>query len=90
MLFLGHRIRVINQQRALQGMVLEMQERCVGARADGPTEALVTLDFKMKLAPLYFQEKTVDHCGKRGSAGTERSSGTSSTSQKMDRLGSRG
>ncbi|OWZ10435.1 hypothetical protein PHMEG_00016716 [Phytophthora megakarya] len=29
-------------------------------------EAVVTLDFKMKLEPLYFREKTVDHYGKRG------------------------
>jgi hypothetical protein len=29
-------------------------------------EAFVLVDFKMKLKPIYYREKTVDHYGKRG------------------------
>ncbi|KAJ0389468.1 hypothetical protein P43SY_011890 [Pythium insidiosum] len=29
-------------------------------------EAIVLIDFKMKLEPLYYREKTVEHYGKRG------------------------
>lgn len=63
-LFFGHRLRVINQQIAVQKLVDAMEERCVSTGISG--EAIVTLDFKMKLEPLYYREKTVDHYGKRG------------------------
>lgn len=63
-LYFGHRLRVTNQQSAIQQLLDGMSARCV--EHSGYDEALVTLDFKMKLEPLYFREKTVDHYGKRG------------------------
>jgi len=63
-IFLGHRLRTINQQLAIQRLVEEMEEKCLHTKS--ATEAIVTLDYKMKLEPLYFREKTVDHYGKRG------------------------
>ncbi|OWZ07939.1 hypothetical protein PHMEG_00019596 [Phytophthora megakarya] len=63
-LFLGHRIRVRNQQLALQRAADEVKARCDFNKFSD--EAIVILDFKMKLEPLYFREKTVDHYGKRG------------------------
>jgi hypothetical protein len=62
-LFLGHRLRVLNQQRALHDLFSDMQSRCVENKA---TEALVVIDFKMKAEPIYFREKTSEHYGKRG------------------------
>lgn len=63
-LFFGHRLRVVNQQHAIAKLVQQMRERCV--QQGWSDEALVVIDFKMKLEPLYFREKTVDHYGKRG------------------------
>lgn len=60
MLFLGHRLRVINQQAAIQRLLASMSTRCI--ELSGSDEALITLDFKIKLEPLYYREKTVDHC----------------------------
>ncbi|GMF23159.1 unnamed protein product [Phytophthora lilii] len=62
-LFLGYRLRVSNQQRALREPFEEMNNRCVGNTA---TEALVVIDYKMKAEPIYYREETVDHYGKRG------------------------
>ncbi|RAW21366.1 hypothetical protein PC110_g22191 [Phytophthora cactorum] len=42
-LFLGHRLRVLNQQRALRELFDKMRDYCVGNVA---TEALVVIDFK--------------------------------------------
>lgn len=63
-LFLGHKLRVINQQMKLQQMKDDMQASCIAH--EGSAEAIVLLDFKMKFEPIYFREKTVDHYGKRG------------------------
>lgn len=63
-LFLGHRVRVINQQLAIRKQIEEMKQRCL--ENCGSDEAVLTIDFKMKLEPLYFREKTVEHYGKRG------------------------
>jgi hypothetical protein len=53
-LFLGHCLRVLNQQRELHDLFSDMQSRCVENKA---TEALVVIDFKMKAEPIYFREK---------------------------------
>jgi hypothetical protein len=63
-LFLGHRIRVIKQQRAIRKTLNDIRDRCMVNRTT--SEAVVTLDYKMKLEPLYYREKTSDHYGKRG------------------------
>jgi hypothetical protein len=55
---------VVNQQKAIQDTLDGMRIRCV---QDGDSdEALILIDFKMKLEPQYFRERTVDHYGKRG------------------------
>lgn len=63
-LFLGHRLRVVNQQKAIAQLIEDMQKRCLESKWSD--ECVITLDFKMKLEPMYFREKTVDHYGKRG------------------------
>lgn len=63
-LFLGHRLRVTNQQIAMKQIIHEMKMNC---KQLGFSEtALIVVDFKMKLDPTYWREKTVDHYGKRG------------------------
>lgn len=63
-LFMGHRIRVVNQQLAINGILERMKNMCeISGSSD---EAMVILDYKMKFEALYFREKTVEHYGKRG------------------------
>lgn len=62
-LFDGHRLRVTNQQRALDAILNRMSERA--AHLEGLDEALVVIDFKLKAEPIYFREKTLEHYGKR-------------------------
>lgn len=63
-LFLGHRLRVSNQQNQISRVIVEMHNFCIENK--GSSEALVVLDFKMKLEPMHYREKTVEHYGKRG------------------------
>ncbi|EGZ22761.1 hypothetical protein PHYSODRAFT_455482, partial [Phytophthora sojae] len=54
-LYLGHPVRVANQQRALQQLADSIKEKC---RAEqGSCDAIVVVDFKMKMEPLYYREK---------------------------------
>ena len=63
-LFMGHRIRVTNQQIEIQKILDSMKDRCLSGEKSN--ECLITIDYKMKLEPIYYREKTVDHYGKRG------------------------
>ena len=63
-LYLAHQIRVINQQLAIQKIMKDMHNKCLENK--GSNEALVIIDFKMKLEPIYFQETTTEHYGKQG------------------------
>jgi len=63
-LFMGHRLRVLNQQKHLQKVADEMKQMCADKGCSD--EAIVVIDYKMKFDPQYFREKTVDHYGKRG------------------------
>ncbi|EGZ21179.1 hypothetical protein PHYSODRAFT_457107, partial [Phytophthora sojae] len=54
-LFLGHRVRVVNQQRALQETVDEIRERCI--EQNYSDEVLVIIDCKMKMELVYVREK---------------------------------
>lgn len=47
--FMGHQLRVINQQQAVATIVNKMKEQCV-VRANS-TEALIVMDFNMSLGP---------------------------------------
>ena len=63
-LFMGHRLRVLNQQHAIKKMQDEMMMNCL--QNETVNECVILLDYKMKFEPVYFREKTVDHYGKRG------------------------
>lgn len=63
-LFMGHRIRAINQQIEIQKIMDSMKHRCLCGKKSH--ECLITIDYKMKLKPIYYREKTVDHYGKWG------------------------
>jgi hypothetical protein len=64
LLFLGHRLRVMNQQVAIKNMFLGMEHRCEQNKTSD--ECVIVIDYKMKFEPCYFREKTVDHYGERG------------------------
>ena len=64
LLFLGHRLRVMNQQVAIKNMFLGMEHRCEQNKTSD--ECVIVVDYKMKFEPCYYREKTVDHYGKRG------------------------
>ena len=51
----GHWIRVKNQQIQIKEIYESMQQ----------DKCLILIDYKMKFDPIYFQEKTVDHLGKK-------------------------
>ncbi|EGZ08076.1 hypothetical protein PHYSODRAFT_447096, partial [Phytophthora sojae] len=54
-LFMGHRLRVVNQQRALHDILQNMRQRSIDGL--GSDEILLVIDFKMKVEPMYFREK---------------------------------
>jgi hypothetical protein len=61
-LFMGHRLRVVNQRVAIEKTLDSMRQNFL----HGITECVITSDYKMKLDSIYYREKTVDHYGKRG------------------------
>ena len=63
-LFTSHKLRVINQQTTIQGIKDTMKSLCTINKSSD--KAIVLLDYKMKLEPIYYREKTSDHYGKRG------------------------
>ena len=63
-LYMGHRVRVLNQQIAIRDAIEGMEYRCEANKHSN--EAHVILDYKMKFEALYFREKTTEHYGKRG------------------------
>jgi len=63
-LFMGHQLRVVNQQLAIEDINENMKHEC---EENGKLDkAVLVIDFKMKLEPVYFREKTLEHYGKRG------------------------
>lgn len=63
-LFMGHRLRVVNQQRNIHALFEAMKTSCFNL--NGKYEVLLVIDFKMKVEPLFFRETTAAHYGKRG------------------------
>ena len=64
LLFMGHRIRVFNQQAAIQQIFDGMKTKC---EIEGNChEAVVVIDYKMKMQAKYFRETQTLHFGKRG------------------------
>ena len=53
----------VTLEMSIQKIFDHMKDECVN---NGKKLCVITLDYKMKLDPLYFREKTVDHYGKRG------------------------
>ncbi len=49
-LYMGHRVRVVNQRRAIDAHVAELEAACVRQRKG--TRALMTIDWKMKVRAL--------------------------------------
>ena len=67
-LFMGHRFRVTNQQRAIQRIHEELQKSCPKEINGKKKCTVVVLDLKMKFWASYFREKTVESYGKRGTS----------------------
>lgn len=63
-LFMGHRARTVNQQRAIESISKRLKQQREDQRFSN--EALAVIDFKMKFGALYWREKTVEHYGMRG------------------------
>lgn len=59
----GHRLRVINQQKALDALKQEMIQESL---AKGRSHAHLVIDFKMKYESKYHRGKTTEFFGKRG------------------------
>eukprot|EP00049_Salpingoeca_infusionum_P016221 m.329274 g.329274 ORF g.329274 m.329274 type:complete len:305 (+) comp16036_c0_seq18:1172-2086(+) len=64
-LFCGHRLRVMNQQQAIEDIHNKLREECLRTK-QASSAAIVIADWKMKREPRYFRETTRQHFGKRG------------------------
>lgn len=58
-MFMAYQLRVLNQQTAIDELFEKMKERCEENGAS--SEALVVIDFKRKVAPMYYREKPNEH-----------------------------
>jgi hypothetical protein len=65
-LYQAHILRVVNQQKALEGYRQELYERCAKEKNTEARHLYVVIDFKMKWEAMYQREKTTQHFGKRG------------------------
>lgn len=63
-LFMGHKIRVRNQQLAIEKILEDMKKELIDTGTF--STCLITLDFKMKFDAKYFRELTLMFYGKRG------------------------
>ena len=63
-LFMGHRISVSNQKINIQEIFNKMKKTCESTGSC--QEAVVVIDYKMKMQPIYYRETTLEHYGKRG------------------------
>jgi hypothetical protein len=64
-LYQGHRMRVCNQQDAIQVEDDKIREECFKTKRDSTT-CIITIDWKMKFEPERFRESSVHNYGKRG------------------------
>ena len=64
-LFMGHRARCTNQNKAINSIENKMKTSCMDRKIKGVT-AIMIGDFKMKFEPISSRETTVDHYGRRG------------------------
>lgn len=63
-LFMGHRVRVVQQQDAIKRIQDDHKAECSASSPVSP--GLLTIDYKMKQQDKYYREDTVKHYGKRG------------------------
>jgi len=62
--YMGHRMRVTQQKNSISSLMAETKESCT---AEQPiSNAVVTIDYKMKQEDRYYRESSVMHYGKRG------------------------
>ena len=61
---MGHRISVSNQKINIQEIFNKMKKTCESTGSC--QEAVVVIDYKMKMQPIYYRETTLEHYGKRG------------------------
>jgi hypothetical protein len=66
MLYQAHTMRVVNQQKALEGYRQELWDLCAKEKNTEAQLLYIVIDFKMKWESMYLREKTTDHFGKRG------------------------
>ena len=64
-LFMAHKARCCNQNRAIEKIHEKMKESCVKSKGKNIIATMIG-DFKMKFEPLSARETTLDHYGKRG------------------------
>jgi hypothetical protein len=64
LLYMAHRVRVLNQQRKIEALHEEMKLDCISKKKT--EKALLIIDFKMKYESKYYRGKTTEHFGKRG------------------------
>jgi hypothetical protein len=65
-LYKAHTLRVVIQQKALEGYRQELYEICAKEKNTEVRLLYIIIDFKMKWEAMYQREKTTDHFGKRG------------------------
>jgi hypothetical protein len=65
-LYQAHTLRVVNQQKALEGYRQELYKLCAKEKNTEARLLYIVIDFKMKWEAMYQREKTTDHFGKRG------------------------
>jgi hypothetical protein len=66
MLYMGHQVRVVNQNRKLMEYDEDLKNRSRQQRNSHAVYLNLIIDFKMKWEPMYQREKTVQNYGKRG------------------------
>ena len=64
-LFMGHRVRCTNQNKAISSIEQKLERDCMDATKKS-ISAIIIGDFKMKFDPLSARETTLDYFGKKG------------------------
>jgi hypothetical protein len=67
-LYMGHQVRVVNQNKKLDEYDEELKNRCHQERNLEAIYLSLIVDFKMKWEAMYQREKTIQNYGKRGSS----------------------
>ena len=64
-LFMGHRARCTNQNKAISDIEQKMKDDCLD-KSNRNVTAIMIGDFKMKFEPMSSRESSIDHYAKRG------------------------